>query len=63
MGELEYLELFYYGKRAKKGEKIAMLKIIDKKKKLIKKVSVGDEDKYQYIILKLIESVKKYNFY
>jgi len=39
-----------------------MLKIIEIKKSLIKKMSFEDEDAYQYIILKLIEGIKKYKF-
>ena len=39
-----------------------MLEIINKKKKFIKRLSYGDEDRYQYIILKLIESIKNYDF-
>ena len=39
-----------------------MLEIINRKKKFIKKLSYNDEDRYQYIILKLIEAIKNYDF-
>ena len=39
-----------------------MLEIIDRKKKLLKKFPFGDEDRYQYSILKLIEGIKNYDF-
>ena len=29
---------------------------------MLKKYSFGDEDKYQYLILKLIEGIKNYKF-
>ena len=47
---------------AQKGDELAMLEIIDRKKKLLKKFSFGDEDRYQYLILKLIEGIKNYDF-
>ena len=56
------LELYELGKKAKNGDSVAMLKIIEVKKSLIKKMSYEDEDAYQYIILKLIEGIKKYKF-
>lgn len=54
--------LYELGIKAKNGDSLAMLKIIDKKKSLIKKMANGDEDCYQYIILKLIEGIKNYEF-
>lgn len=54
--------LYELGKLAKEGNKMAMLEIIERKKKIIKKYSYGDEDRYQYIILILIERIKKFNF-
>lgn len=54
--------LYDLGVMAKKGDTIAMMEIIERKKSLIKKFSYGDEDTYQYIILKLIEGIKKYKF-
>lgn len=56
------LELYELGKKAKNGDSVAMLKIIEVKKSLIKNMSYKDEDAYQYIILKLIEGIKKYKF-
>ena len=55
--------LYELGILAKNNNDLAMLEIIERKKKLIKKCSYGDEDRYQYIILKLIEGIKNYNFF
>lgn len=41
---------------------MAMLEIIERKKKMIKRYSFGDEDRYQFIILKLIDGIKIINF-
>lgn len=54
--------LFELGKLAQQGNDMAMLEIIERKKQMIKKYSFGDEDRYQFIILKLIEGIKRYNF-
>lgn len=54
--------LYELGQLAKAGDDMAMLEIIERKKYLIKKYSFKDEDRYQYIILKLIEGIKKYKF-
>ncbi|MCI8345852.1 MAG: hypothetical protein HFJ42_07930 [Clostridia bacterium] len=54
--------LYELGKLAQKGNEIAMLEIIEQKKKIIKKYSYGSEDRYQFIILKLIEGIKNYKF-
>jgi len=54
--------LYFLGVRAKAGDDEALLKIIDKKRYLIKRMSYGDEDRYQYIILKLIKGIKNYKF-
>lgn len=59
---MENKSLYELGKLAQKGNEMAMLKIIEQKKKMIKKYSFGDEDRYQFIILKLIEGIKKYKF-
>lgn len=59
---MEYLSLYDLGIKAKKGDTIAMMNIIERKKLLINKYAYGDEDAYQYIILKLIEGIKKYKF-
>ena len=54
--------LYKLGILAQKGNEIAMLEIIDIKKKMLKRYSFGDEDRYQFIILKLIEGIKNYKF-
>lgn len=54
--------LYELGKLAQEGEEMAMLEIIERKKKILKKYSFGDEDRYQFIILKLIEGIKNYKF-
>ena len=59
MGNKSIYEL---GILAQKGDEMAMLEIIDRKKHLLKKYIFGDEDRYQYLILKLIEGIKNYKF-
>lgn len=54
--------LYFLGVRAKAGDDEALLKIIDKKRNFIKKMSYGDEDRYQYIVLKLIKGIKNYKY-
>lgn len=54
--------LYELGVLAQKGNEMAMLEIIDRKKKVLKKYSFGDEDRYQFIILKLIEGIRNYKF-
>lgn len=54
--------LYKLGKLAQSGNEMAMLEIIERKKSTIKRYSFGDEDRYQYIILKLIEGIKNYKF-
>ena len=54
--------LYELGKLAQNGDEMAMLEIINRKKLLLTKYSYGDEDRYQYIILKMIEGIKKYKF-
>lgn len=54
--------LYELGVLAKNGDEMAMLEIIKRKEKMLKKYSFGDEDRYQYMILKLIEGIKNYNF-
>lgn len=51
--------IYELGVLAQKGDDMAMLEIIERKKNLLKKYSYGDEDTYQYMILKLIEGIKK----
>ena len=59
---MKKFSLYDLGIMAQNGDTIAMMEIIERKKYLIKKFSYGNEDTYQYIILKLIEGIKKYNF-
>ena len=54
--------LYELGKLAKQGNEMAVLEIIERKKKMLKKYSFGDEDRYQFIILKLLEGIKNYKF-
>lgn len=54
--------LYELGKRAQAGDEIALIKIIEIKRNLIKKYSYGDEDRYQYIIEKVIKGIKNYKF-
>ena len=54
--------LYELGKKAKNGDEIALIKIIDYKRNMIKKYSFGDEDRYQYIIERLIIGIKNYKF-
>ena len=54
--------LYQLGKLAKMGDEMAMLEIIERKKKMLKYYSYGDEDRYQYLILKLIQGIKNYKF-
>ena len=54
--------LYELGVLVQNGNEMAMLEIIERKKKMIKKYSFGDEDRYQFMILKLIEGIKKYKF-
>ena len=46
--------LYELGIKAKDGDEIALVKIIESKRKLIERYSYGDEDRYQYIVEKLI---------
>jgi len=54
--------LYELGRLAQNGNEMAMLEIIERKKKILKKYSFGDEDRYQFLILKMIEGIKKYKF-
>ena len=54
--------LYELGKMAQDGNEMAMIEIIERKKIIIKKYSFGDGDRYQFIILKLIEGIKRYKF-
>lgn len=59
---MENKSLYELGILAQKGDDMAILEIISRKKKMLKKYSFGDEDRYQYLILKLLEGIKNYNF-
>lgn len=54
--------LYELGLLAKKGDELAMLEIIERKKFMLKKYSYGDEDRYQYLVLKLIQAIKNFKF-
>ncbi len=55
-------ELYELGKRAQIGDELALIRIIELKRGLIKKSCYGNEDCYQHIIERLIISIKKYKF-
>ncbi len=59
---MEKESLYELGKLAQAGDETAMLKIIELKKKILKKYSYGDEDRYQFLIIKVIEGIKRYKF-
>lgn len=59
-GKIE--KIYYLGKNFQSGDEISLIMLIDMKRNLIKKVSYGDEDCYQYIIERLIKGIKKYRF-
>ena len=54
--------IYELGKKAQAGDDVALIKIIDKKRKFIEKMSYGDEDRYQYILEILITRIKNYKF-
>lgn len=54
--------LYELGIKAKAGDEISLIKIIETKRNLIKKYSYGDEDRYQFIIEKLVRGIKNYKF-
>ena len=59
---MEKESLYLLGIKAKNGDEVSLIKIIERKRKMIKKYSFGDEDRYQYIIEKLIKGIKNYRF-
>ena len=59
---MENKSLYELGILAQRGDEMAMLEILNRKKKMLKKYSFGDEDRYQFIILKLKEKKKNYKF-
>ena len=54
--------LYELGKLAQRGNNDAMMEIIERKKKMLKRYSFGDEDRYQFLVLKLIEGIKNFKF-
>lgn len=54
--------LYELGIKAKEGDEISLIKIIERKRKMIEKYSFGDEDRYQFIIEKIIKGIKNYKF-
>ncbi len=54
--------LYDLGIKAQNGDEISLIKIINKKRKMIEKFSYGDEDRYQYIVERLIIGIKNYKF-
>lgn len=54
--------LYELGIKAKAGDELSLIKIIEAKRNLIKKYSYGDEDRYQFIIEKLVKGIKNYKF-
>ncbi len=54
--------LYELGIKAQAGDEVSLIKIIERKRKMIKRYSFGDEDCYQYIIEKLIRGIKNYKF-
>jgi len=55
--------LYNLGIKAQSGDEIALIKIINQKRNLIRKYSFGDEDRYQDIVEKLIKGIQNFNFY
>lgn len=54
--------LYELGKKVQAGDEVALIKIIEQKRNMIKRYSFNDEDCYQYIIEKLIIGIKNYKF-
>ena len=59
---MEKESLYILGIKAQAGDEMSLIKIIDRKRKMIQKYSYGDEDQYQYIIERLIIGIKNKNF-
>ncbi len=59
---MEKESLYILGIKAQAGDEMSLIKIIDRKRKMIQKYSYGDEDQYQYIIERLIIGIKNYKF-
>ena len=54
--------LYELGKLAQNGNQMAMMEIIERKKNMIKRYSYNDEDRYQFIILKILEGIRNFKF-
>ena len=54
--------LYLLGLKAKRGDEVALIKIIERKRNLIEKYSYDDEDANQVILEKLIIGIKNYKF-
>ena len=54
--------LYDLGKKAQAGDEISLINRINRKRKMIERLSFGDEDRYQYIIERLIVAIKNYKF-
>lgn len=59
---MEKETLYELGKKAQLGDELSLIKIIARKRRMIEKYSFGDEDRYQYIIERLITGIKNYKF-
>lgn len=59
---MDKISLYELGLKAKLGDEMALVKILERKRKMILKYSYGDEDRYQYIVEKLIKGIKNYKF-
>lgn len=59
---MEKESLYELGKKAQAGDKLSLIKIIDRKRRMIERYSYGDEDRYQYILERLIIGIKNYKF-
>lgn len=55
--------LYKLGIKAQNGDEVALIKIIDSKMSMIKKYSYGDEDRFQYILERVIVGIKNYKFF
>ena len=59
---MENKSLYELGFKAKCGDEISLIKIIEIKRKMILRYSEGDDDCYQYILERLIKGIKNYKF-
>ncbi len=59
---MEKENLYILGIKAQAGDELSLIKIIERKRNLILKYAYNDEDRYQYIVEKLIKGIKNYKF-